>query len=165
MISPIQVCDLDNSKEKKQFVCSKKTNFQRALNSIYTEDSDTFLLVLQEDPSILCQADGPWFLIHHLYDNYWEWGIQCYLKNGGSKCLLTKDFTTSLNKAPMFIIGGQTILHIAARNKDVEFDKLVEENLDLNIRDFNGNLPNDIRNRKYNLQTFQEQLKKVRILL
>lgn len=140
-----------------------KTAWQNALDSIYTEDINEFKTLLSNDSSIMSTPDGPWFLIHHLYSNNWEMGIELYKDLGGNFEYETLDYCVSLNKSPLFIIGGQSILHIIAkssRSKEL-LEKSISRFPELNKPDWNGNMPMDLLQQPNDLVQFRLQLKKV----
>lgn len=137
--------------------------FQLALDCIYTENESEFRCLLETFPSILSEKDGPWYLIHHLFRNFWESGINIYIFKGGQVDYLTDDYVSSIQRIKMFMTGGQSILHILASNK-LDNNKLeIYKNLypNLNIRDFNDCLPDDILNAENTIANHQTQAKKV----
>ena len=144
-----------------------KTAWQNALDSIYTEDINEFKSLLTDDSSIMSTPDGPWYLIHHLFSNKWEIGIELYKELGGSVEYETLDYCVSLNKSPLFIIGGQSILHILAKSSKSK--ELLEKSISiyphLNQPDFNGNMPMDLLDQPNDIFQFRLQLKKVQARL
>ena len=141
----------------------EKTPWQNALDYIYSEDIDSFKFLLRDNISIISTPDGPWFLIHHLFSNNWELGIELYANLGGNFEYETLDYCVSLNKAPLFIIGGQTILHIVA--KSLKSKELLERAISiypqLNKPDWNGNTPGDLLEQPNDLSQFRSQYQKV----
>jgi hypothetical protein len=55
-----------------------------ALDCIYTKMSKKFKSMMTDNNSIMSTPDGPWFLIHHLFSNSREAGINLYKDLGGN---------------------------------------------------------------------------------
>ena len=120
--------------------------FNSCLKLVYENNVNEFSAMLDTYEGLKSTVDA-WGLIHYLYDFNWEEGIQMYLDKGGKLDILTRDYYARLHKIPMGIRGGQTILHIVAahcRSDSGRLQSLIEKFPELNIQDWNGNLPVDI---------------------
>ena len=121
--------------------------FKEALNAIYCENDLEFESCVKENPELLTAHESPYLLVHYLFTNEWDAGIEIYKKYGGSFSHKTSDYAVALNKVPLSIVGGQTILHIVASKRDLsKLNRHIEDYPLLNITDFNGNTPMDILN-------------------
>ena len=126
--------------------------FSDILETIYTRNEIKFNKIISLRKDLLIEECGGWFIIHFLFDNYWEYGIQKYIDVGGKIDLKTKNI--NISDFPLYIIGGQTILHIIAKKDKLLLMKYMEKYSELNTRDLNGNYPIDIYNGKNNFDFF-----------
>jgi hypothetical protein len=120
--------------------------FNACLNCIYENNTEEFSSLLDAYPDSKSTI-VVYGLIHYLYDFGWTEGIQIYIEKGGKLDVLTKDYYGRFHKVPMCICGGQTFLHVVAarsRHDPNGLHRLIESFPELNIKDWNGNLPEDI---------------------
>lgn len=120
--------------------------FNACLNRIYENNTDEFSSMLDAHPDLKTTVD-PYGLIHYLYDFDWAEGIDIYILKGGKLDVLTKDYYGRCNKVPMCLCGGQTFLHVVAahsRHDPNRLHSLIESFPELNVKDWNGSLPEDI---------------------
>jgi hypothetical protein len=123
--------------------------FNGCLKLVYENDANGFMDTLESYPGLITMINDAWGLIHFLYDFSWDEGIHIYLEKGGRLDVLTKDYYVRMNKIPLTNCGGQTILHIVAKHCRTDPDRLaslIDAFPHLNVQDWNGNLPEDIRN-------------------
>ena len=120
--------------------------FNAFLNRIYQNKTEEFLSLLDAYPDLKTTVDA-YGLVHYLYDFDWAEGIDIYILKGEKLDVITKDYYGRFNKVPMCICGGQTFLHVVAaqsRHDPNRLHSLMESFPELNIKDWNGNLPEDI---------------------
>jgi hypothetical protein len=151
---------------QKEIETDPLAHWENAIKSILLEDPVEFRKIINAYPEIIEPTPTRgWSIIHYLYQYKWDDGIDIYLKHGGSKSILTADFLVKNSGSfPVFLVGGQTILHIFAqfnRDKESELLELIQENEELNIADFNGNTPLDLIKEKKDASTHKEQCRLV----
>jgi hypothetical protein len=99
------------------------TPWERAINLIYesdyTGDATEFEDILKDTPELLSHVDGGFGLVHFLFDSSsgpWEHGLAAYLTQGGDISLKTCDYLTSIVGCGLCVVGGRSVLHVAATN-------------------------------------------------
>lgn len=122
--------------------------FDNILKSIFYQDDDKFKNYIIKNPELLEYCDN-WCLVHYLFQEDWQEGINIYIDHGGRLDLKTKDKIMSLNGIPLFITGGQTLLHIIAKNNPEYLDASINKYSKLNVSDNNNNFPRDLLNESH----------------
>lgn len=78
--------------------------------------------IITNNEDLIFYNYGGYYLIHYLFDKFWEKGKDIYKLRKYKLDLLSEDKIMSLSGIPLYITGGQTFLHIIAR-KDKELYK------------------------------------------
>jgi hypothetical protein len=138
--------------------------YKKLLNHIFEQNEKKFMKIITKNQDLILYNYGGYYLIHYLFDNYWERGIEIYKSKKYKLDLLTEDKIMSLNGIPLYITGGQNFLHIVAR-KNKELYKKIKLKYDfLQIPDFNSELPEDLyylkNNCEYCIKRYKEIVKR-----
>jgi hypothetical protein len=131
--------------------------YKELLNSIFEQDEEKFIKIIAKNFDLFLYNYGGYYLIHYLFDYYWEEGIAFYKSKNLPLDLLTVDKIISLNGIPMYVTGGQNFLHIVARKDKTLYQEIKSGYEFLQTPDNNSELPEDIYHAKNNFEFFRER--------
>jgi hypothetical protein len=126
--------------------------FKELLKYVFEQNEIKFIEIVTINEDLIFYNYGGYYLIHYLFDNFWERGIEIYKLKNYKLDLLSEDKIMSLNGIPLYITGGQTFLHIIARKDKELYIKIKSEYESLQIPDLNLELPEDLYYLKNNFE-------------
>lgn len=115
--------------------------FKNLLNIILNQDIQEFKKIISENNYLLNMKYKDIYLIHYLFHNYWNKGIDYYRSINGNMNLLTDDVILSLRGIPLYITAGQNGLHLLAERDKEMYHKVKLKYKYLQIPDINGDTP------------------------
>jgi hypothetical protein len=135
--------------------------YKELLNYIIEQNEIKFIEIVINNEDLIFYNYGGYYLIHYLYDNYWEKGIEIYKSQQYKLDLLSEDKIMSLNGIPLYVTGGQTFLHIIARKDKELYEKIKSEYDFLQIPDLNLELPEDLYYLKNNFEFYKKRYENI----
>jgi hypothetical protein len=126
--------------------------YKELLKYIFEQNERKFIEIITNNEDLILYNYGGYYLIHYLFDNFWEKGIEIYKFKKYKLDLLSEDKIMSLSGIPLYITGGQTFLHIIARKDKELYNKIKSEYESLQIPDLNLELPEDLYYLKNNFE-------------
>jgi len=136
-------------------------NYKELLNYIFEQNEIKFIETITNNEDLIFYNYGGYYLIHYLFDYYWERGIEIYKSKKYKLDLLSEDKIMSLNGIPLYVTKGQNFLHIIAR-KDKELYKKIKSEYDfLQIPDVNLELPEDLYYLKNDFEYYKKKYENI----
>jgi hypothetical protein len=135
--------------------------YKELLNHIFEQNLEEFIEMISKNEELISYNFGGYNLIHYLFDNYWEEGINFYKSKNYNLDFKTTDLLLSLDGIPLYITGGQNFLHLIARKNKKLYSEIKHEYNFLQKPDLNSELPEEIFSQKNDHIYYQNRYKLV----
>jgi hypothetical protein len=113
-----------------------------ALSAVFNEDGTAFADCIDAHPHILEMLYQGWPLLHHIAQMGWTDGIEIYRRKNGRLDIKSEDFVTRfMHCMHLTLVGGQTLLHVAALYQRSSFASMADMFPQANTADYNQRLP------------------------